>query len=74
MIKGGRKIFAKKWLALSSIRLLAQGVTTNLEQINPNLVVELPQTMRCCMTLIVQTYHRKAAALIDFAARDDDFL
>jgi hypothetical protein len=159
-LRTGREIFAEQ-MALPSVRLLAHGVTVNLEQINPKLVVELPLTMRRatilrqinrlldqhhagtdlrvmkhgsakrklyaqsrmrlptlkilydvwiarkqhpdwtwndigetlrlspvfipdsrddaqevaykrrCMTLIVQRYHRKAAALIDFAARGD---
>ncbi len=159
-LRTGREIFAEQ-MSLPSVRLLAHGVTVNLEQINPKLVVELPLTIRRvtilrqinrlldqhhegarlrvmkhgsaerklyaqsrmrlptlkilydvwitrkqnpdwtwhaigeqlnlspvfiastrdsepeveyknrCMTIVVQRYHRKAAALIDFAARGD---
>lgn len=159
-LRTGREIFAER-MALPSVRMLEHGVTVNLDQINPKLVVELPLTIRRativrqinrlldkhhqgaelrimkhgsakrrlypdsrmrlptlkvlhdvwmekkrnpklnwyaigeklglspvfiprerddedeikykrrCMTIVIQRYHRKAAALIDFAARGD---
>jgi hypothetical protein len=159
-LRTGREIFAEQ-MALPRVRLLEHGVTVNLDQINPKLVVELPLTIRRvtiirqlnrllddhhqgaelrvmkhgsatrklypdsrmrlptlkvlydvwmqkkqnpelewhaigeklglspvfipresddqeeikykrrCMTIVIQRYHRKAAALIDFAARGD---
>jgi hypothetical protein len=41
----GREIFAEQ-MALPRVRLLEHGLTVNLDQINPKLVVELPLTIR----------------------------
>jgi hypothetical protein len=159
-LRTGREIFAEQ-MSLPRVRMLEHGVTVNLDQINPKLVLEVPLTIRRstilrqvnrlldehhqgaklrvmkhgsatrklypdsrmrlptlkvlydvwmekkqnpelewhvigeklglspvflpaerddekeikyksrCMTIVIQRYHRKAAALIDFAARGD---
>lgn len=44
-LRTGREIFAEQ-MALPRVRALEHGVTVNLDQINPKLVLELPLTIR----------------------------
>ncbi len=44
-LRTGREIFAEQ-MALPSVRMLEHGVTVNLDQINPKLVLEVPLTIR----------------------------